>query len=292
MKHNAKPDLMYLKPKNEAMVAEYPAEKRFVSRVEYPKEGGILTWFHNERYPEKQLVYPDMFAVLNPVKRSVLVPIRLLKNSRLAQLFFVLMFILPGGAYLRKLLFILYTDTFHAGLQLVALKPDYYCTAMREVHRAGHTYISNNNLNFKREDIWKVGLKGHLPHETAVFFFCLFFEYDNAYRYRFQDIAGIFSKESFLKNPKQEVKRVINEYKKRELIDSVARNIGFLQNAILFLLTIPKIKRHIVGFIKELDVEKLRLDDCDRYWSYHRLDYNVEGMDLIDRMRRKSLMKL
>jgi hypothetical protein len=43
--YKPQPNLMVLKPKSEAMLGEFPAEKRFVSEVKYPEEGGILSYF-------------------------------------------------------------------------------------------------------------------------------------------------------------------------------------------------------------------------------------------------------
>ena len=265
----SQPNIMYLKPKSEAMRVEYPAEKRFVSKIEYPKEGGILSWFEGERYPEKQLVYPEMFAILNPVKRFPINSLKLLKNSRLAVFLVILGSILPGCRKLKRMALEMVIDMFWCGLHYVALQPNYYCRSAREIRRTALPYFKNIRLL-----------------DTL----CLVWEYDNAYRCRFQDFFGILNQANFLLNPRRELKRTIIEYKKRELSHSISQKfkmIDFAINAIIFFYG-KKIKR----FIEDLDFEKVRMDIGDRYWTYHRLDYNVDGLDLIERMRKKSLMKL
>lgn len=266
--------IMILKPKEEAMMASYPAEERFVRKVEYPPEGGILSWFHGERYPEKQLVYPEMFGVLNPIKRGIMNAIRLLKDSHLAKFLLILSVIFPGGKKLRERILIYYADMVWCGLCQVALKPEYLCQSARELRRAALTVVEGS----KMKGTW----------EQIINTICLIWEYDNAYRCRAQDAAGIIDKEKFLERPIKEIKRTFEIYSKRDLILKEKNNLVKW----LFLIICLVKKKTAIAFMRELDLEKLKMDVGDRYWTYHRTDYNVDGLDLIDRMRKRSLMRL
>lgn len=264
--------LMYLKPKGEIMREALPAMKRVTKKVEYLKGGGVLTWFYGEPYPQKQLVYPEMFAILNPVKRVVPNFFRLLKKGLLIKFLAGLCFILPGGKKLRINLFKTYVDIFWSGLAIVAFKPEHYCKSAKEVRRA----------------LLKV-----LPQEEyierLVDMFCLFWEYDDAYRVRFQDWFHILDQEKFLMNPNKELKRAFQIYLKREL--AIKEKANFFKWLPLALY-VPKYRRIAKEFIAELDFSKVRMDEGDFYWSLNRTDYDTQGLNLETRMRKRALMKL
>lgn len=264
-----KSNILIIKPKSEAMVADYPTEKRIVEKIVYPENGGILSYFFNHKFPEKQLVYPEMFVGLNIFKRSLMNSIHLLKQSHLIKLLLIL--ILPFRK-LKQRIIESYVNMFWAGLNLVALKPNYYCDAGRELRRVLITLTNNPS------------------YLTLIEMGLLFFEYDNAYRYRIQDFAGIINKNLFLNNPTEELKHSIKEYKKREFILEEKVN---LFKYIYLLFYIPKYKNLAKQFIRELDLERVKLSTEDRYWCYHRLDYDFDGLELLARMdKRKEWMGL
>lgn len=274
--YKPQPNLMVLKPKSEAMLGEFPAEKRFVSEVKYPEEGGILSYFQNEKYPEKQLVYPEIFGFLNPFKRSLLFFAKL-SDSFLGKIFIIFFLIFTLNKKIANKLFSLYVDMFWSGWSVVGINTQYYCVAARELYRAG--------LVFCGEDETKKRLLSMLV---------AFFECDNAYRYRIQDFFGILDKDSFIKNPSGEITRAINEFYLREQLGKswLDGKIKLIIIFVKFLVHIPKYKKLLISIISEIDFNKIRLDQGDRYWCYHRTDYNADGLDLIDRMRKRALMKL
>lgn len=266
--------IMALKPKSEALMGSFPTEQRFVRDVQYPPEGGIESFFHNEKYPEKQLVYPEVFGYLNPFKKSFLLPFRILKN-KLGWMLVLWSLVLFLNKKFRKLVFKEYVEMWWSGWMVIGFTPAYFCVACRELARAGLTFAG-----------------GGREKERFVYMLVGIFECDNAYRYRMQDVAGIIDKEKFLAAPIKETKRVIAEYEKRELLEVVKNKVGMMKWFIFGALCLPGIRKMARAFFKEVDLEKVKPDAGDKYWSYHRLDYNFDGLDLIDRMRRKSLMKL
>ena len=85
-------------------------------------------------------------------------------------------------------------------------------------------------------------------------------EFDNAYRYRAQDILGEIEK---LNNPRKEIKRLFKIYSKRELLErgnlewgarAKIRKILLLRH----LLLLPKIKRAFKAALKEIDLKKIK----------------------------------
>lgn len=285
------PNLMVLKPKSEAMLGRYPAEKRFVTEVKYPKDGGILSYFQNEKYPEKQLVYPEIFGFLNPFKRSLTFVLNISKGI-VGKIFLVCFVLCIVNKKFRRAVFNRYSEMFWNGWYVVGIEDKYFCPAARELLRVGLEFVEDNRMcancgECKNCEDYRAGTR-----------FCLmvaaFVECDNAYRYRVQDFFGILDKEKFLINPKLEFSRAINEFKNREQIGKqwLEGKIGGLVKVFNLLLHIPKFKELIITFFEKIDFKKVRLDQGDRYWCYHRTDYNADGLDLIDRMRKRSLMRL
>lgn len=268
--------LMYLKPKGDVMRESVPTEQRFVKKVDYLKEGGILTWFFAEKYPEKQLVYPEMFAVLNPLKKTIPALLRVIKENTLAKILLVLMLIVPGARRLRLLCIKAFTDIFWSGLRFVALQPSHLCPSAKEVRRTLLEIFKDHPDQILVEQLTDC--------------VALFWEYDNAYRYRGQDVAGIVQKEAFLTNPAKELGRVFDEYIKREL--EIKGKAKMFKNVAVIFMYIPKYRTLAKQFMSVVNLEKLKLDEGDRYWCYHRTDYNADGLTIYQRLRKRSLMKL
>ena len=269
------PNLMILKPKSEAMLGRYSAEQRYVSDVKYPPEGGILSYFTNERFPEKQLVYPEIFGFLNPFKRSMTFLPSIL-SSMLGKIVVFLFLIFCLNKKFRKLIVERYTEMFWSGWYVVGIEHQYFCTAARELRRSAIAQMPSKNLYIER----------------LITMVVAFFECDNAYRYRMQDFFGIVNKNKLLLNPSKEITRALNEFSKREQNgqDWLSGKIAGLVSLFKILILIPKYKKLFLSFITELDFDKVRLDIMDRYWCYHRTDYNADGLDLIDRMKKRQLL--
>lgn len=266
---------MYLKPKGDIMRETVPAINRMAKEVKYPKGGGVLTYFWNEKFPEKQLVYPEMFAILNPIKRTIPVFLRLLKESHLAKFLFALSFILPGAKKLRGLVLKHFAGTAWCGLRFVAFLPEHYCPSGKELRRALIAVFPG---------------KGHV--EELIDIACLFWEYDNAYRCFGQDVAGIINKEAFLAHPAKEAKRVADEFLRRIVDKNIVLKAKPFTKLAPLVMYIPKYRKLARRIVAEIDFEKVKMDLGDRYWTYPRTDYNVDGMCLVDRMMKRQLMKL
>lgn len=264
--------LMYIKPKGDIMREDCPTEKRFTKRVDYLKSGGVETWFWGEKYPEKQLVYPEMFAVLNPMKKSLAKIVTILRQSHAAKLGVVLLL----SKKLRSVLFHEWVNIFWSGLRFMAFLPQHYCISGRELRRA---LVATFPITDPQV-------------EQAIDCLCLFWEYDNAYRCRGQDLFAIINKEAFIKQPLRETRRVLDECIKRETDVNCRAKVVQLKPLALLVMCLPKYRKLARKFIAGCDFEKMKMDAADRYWTLHRSDYNIEGLSLEERMLKRHLMKL
>lgn len=112
-------------------------------------------------------------------------------------------------------------------------------------------------------------------------------EYDNAYRLRVLDLGTETSKEKLLRNPRREMKRLVNLLSKREVLlgDDVSNKVKRIVSIISWMLFIPKYRRAFKYAIYMADWEKMTFDNTDKYWACLRTDYDFFGMSYNDRIK-------
>lgn len=116
------------------------------------------------------------------------------------------------------------------------------------------------------------------------------FEYDNAYRYRLQDIFQETTKQKLV--TRKEWKRLAYLLYERDDIESrksggdrrVGKQFKIVVGFLSLFLYIPKLKRSLRKAIQSANWNAFLMDDGDYYWSYFRLDYNFGGLDYDQRM--------
>ncbi len=119
--------------------------------------------------------------------------------------------------------------------------------------------------------------------------FCLVFgsliEYDNAYRYRLEDIFTETSKKALQENPRREISRLIKLYCSREKDWGVAMKFRTISMLTTSLFWVPRVRKAFTKALEGCDFERLQLDDIDRYWCKVRNDYDFFGETYEYRMR-------
>lgn len=118
------------------------------------------------------------------------------------------------------------------------------------------------------KELKKVLPKNHIGELVAMTFM-----FDNAYRLRLQDWAGILDQETLTKKP---LRHILDGLRK-----VMHREVGFVQQkkyrsviiwVALMLLWPPMRKK-----VRSIDLQKMRYDEADLYWTGRRTDYNVNG---------------
>jgi hypothetical protein len=148
-----------------------------------------------------------------------------------------------------------------------------YCTAVQEV--AYHAAVQF----------------GH-THEKIIHIIAMIFEFDTAYRYRVQDLAGELNAANFEKKPFRELLRIFSIVSRRERSGGINWNKWFLF-AIpcgLILVFKPRIKQAVVQLFRAIDWEKVRLDETDWYFVCAKVDYDYGGVSLPHRMAQRAAM--
>lgn len=102
-------------------------------------------------------------------------------------------------------------------------------------------------------------------------------EKDDAYRYRLQDIFSESSKEVLIKEPAKEIKRLIKIYLDRENPDTASKVKKLLYAS--YLLYIPKYRRAFSNALSQIDYERFKLDNSDKFWCLPQFSYRFMGLN-------------
>lgn len=242
--------------------------------VEYPDDQAILAYYVGMKYPVKGLPYEEACNAVNIVKRMAMVYTAFAnKDMLLPALGFAL---LPYKRKLRQLSRMLETFVRLAEWPLTPyyLKEQYYCKTAKELLYLVRTFLT------------KLGIDEQLANRVGQVV-AMFMEYDNAYRYRVQDILSETTKERLLKHPITELKRLIAIFNEREQSTELA-TVGGKFNAVFRMLSFafyhPKFKAAFTDALQASQFSNLQFDEADRHHCLNRNDYQFFGQTIEQRM--------
>lgn len=115
-------------------------------------------------------------------------------------------------------------------------------------------------------------------------------EFDNAYRYRIQDMFGAVDMELFLYNPSKWIKKALEIYTERELTNKNDINFGargkiLKMEFLVKILWIPKIKKAWKKAASEITYGNICFGDDDRFHISYWVGYNFEGKTFEQRFK-------
>ena len=97
-------------------------------------------------------------------------------------------------------------------------------------------------------------------------------EFDQAYRFRMQDMMGQTTVEAMTKNPSKELERLLMINRVRDR--SVGDKISYYGKVLVWLLKIPTYKKAFIYSIKLNGVKHAQFDENDKYWAALKTDYH------------------
>lgn len=272
------PDYVFkYRNKNRVAPAQEVMESRqamFVfERMEYPESGGQFAYFKDVPYPAKGHPFPEAIYAMNFVKRF----------SRNAVMGFAkkdmwkegLGFILSSKKNKIKKItrFLdLYNDIAKKVVAPYILEERYLSTCAREI------------LVFLNSFLIKLGISDSVAHEFAETFACQI-DYDNAYRFRIEDIMSETTGELFIENPAREMKKLAKLLQVRDTTGGSLGRVDTTLEVFSYLMWVPRIKRAFVESIRESNFWNFQLDEADRYHVLLWADYNFLGKTLEERLK-------
>lgn len=257
--------------------AETPLNKIAIS-ADFPVTGGTYVYHQGDKFPTKGWPFKEAVFATNTVKRAILNLIRFAGSSP-ARYFLGLFLFLPSFIQ-RKIMkkamqeFADYTYIVFTNWN-VLIKPNFMCDIGREVSRVG---------------LQMAGLD--IPSQRLVKALCMILEYDDAYRYRIQDLMGELNVVDMKKDPAKELSRLLDIAIARDpagINEQAGTGFKFnvVKNIIPFMVRLPGVKETINTFFQYANVEKMKLDDIDFYRCLLWGDYEFGGISFAKRLEMR-----
>lgn len=256
-------------------------------RVEYPETGGIFKYNLGCKYPEKGFPTLERIGMVNFAKKATLTLIMPIVTKDLA----LPLIVFAALPYKRKIAVVERYLSSYVRLLDEVLSPCYlqekrYMVFCQELRRFLDQFFIN------------LGISPELADKTAKAFVTLI-EYDNAYRFRIEDLFSETSALELSENPSKTIKRLLAIYVRREnpafnkqgfgddyiLGSGIGSRFKSFAQLLSFLLRIPKVNKAFRNALFSIDFSKLQLDDADRYYCLIRSDYSFFGLDLDTRIQ-------
>jgi len=119
-------------------------------------------------------------------------------------------------------------------------------------------------------------------------FIALFLEYDNAYRFRLQDILVLKSNVAARKNIKKEVSRLFDILIERETSGPQAEKWEKTRKIILLLLRLKIFREYFTSILINIHPAEVMIDENDWYFCLRRKSFNFKGKTLEERLKIKD----
>lgn len=249
------------------IIPELPSEKpqdvNPLLKVEFPEAGGILTYMGKHEYPFKGFPYFEFVDKIDYIKKSLRGTLSSFFHSLKARPKWQLIFLasVPWlfGDFMQSQLY-----TYHRMVERFRIKPERYCDAIRELHRSMST--EREELLSKREN--RIRLR-----DLA----CMFLEFDNAYRFRFQDIIVELDKEALSANAVKEILRLTELMISREQTQEIKDTWSLLKFYLPWYLRFNSELRESITFVlTELNLQAVALSIEDEHYCKERKDYKFK----------------
>lgn len=246
--------------------SETPKDVHALTYVEFPEQGGVLTFMEGYEEPYKGFPFHEFVDKIDSLKklsRGVLSSLfHSLKRRNKFQVALLLLVPWLFNDLLRGTIY-----AFHRIIIRFKIKELRYCDAVREVYRA-------MSVGFPQETQAEAEMR-HMVRDLL----CMILENDNAYRFRFQDIIAELDKDALTRNPSKELVRLLSLMQTREKGQDVRDTWTLLKTFLpMYLLVNPQVRRAIVRMLCELDLEKIKLAKEDIFYCKPRTDYQFGFM--------------
>lgn len=247
--------------------SEVPTDINPLEKVEFPEKGGVLTYMGGHEHPYKGFPFFEMVDKIDTIKKIQRATLSSLYHSlkKRNKLTLVPLILVPWlfGDIVKA-----YIQTFHRLIMRFKIKNERYCDAMRELNRAFSIefYGESDESKEMRLQIRDI--------------MCMFLEFDNAYRFRFQDVIVEIDRDQLKKNPAKEIVRLLELMSSREKTQEVKDTWKLVRYFLpLYLRFNKSLKKSVIAVLVGLDLEKVKLSIEDRHYCEKRKDYQFGFMN-------------
>lgn len=215
----------------------------------------ISTRYQGMEYAEKTCPLAECIAAVNIVKRLIMT---ILKLSP----FFTPLLVFSLNKSFRNKLFDAFNDIGMKAMGGFILNPQFMSPMARELQ----IFI----------DYFLKGLDINNSLQTAEILSNII-DYDNAYRYRLQDLFNETNKEELRKT--KTIKKLLEIESQREAQHGimVSRKFKLFSNVLTIFLYIPKVRKSFNNALDKIEYKNLLPDEQDKFWMCVRKGYNFFG---------------
>lgn len=236
-----------------------------LDHFEYTPFKGVLTYIKGAQHPKKGFPTPEAVWAVNQVKVVMREALYLFNTKA-----FVVGFLFTFGkkSFVERVInsYITIADR---SLKPYYFKEEYLCPTARGA--------GNTTLLF----LVKMGFDQKVASDFSRIIAHVF-EYDDAYRYRLQDIASALSDVTFKEDISFEIKRLLSIYRMRESNDIIYGKVRSLVKIVLMALKVKKVKETLCEAVL-FGIHDMRYDEADLYWVAMRGDYLFNGLTYEER---------
>ena len=236
--------------------------KQTITRVLFPEEGGVITYFDKLEHPAKGFCYGETVETVDEAKKTMMSFLtglfESISKSKLRTILFVLVFRKQFETMAKRMVVQL-----DYRMRRVRQKPERYCICAREFYR-----VFNLMATWYPKYVKEI--------ESFRNIWCMILEYDDAYRYTLQDVLVEFNRESGKKDVVGEIKKILDLTLER---DNRGLFVKFSQiRKMLFLLNFKKdIKTMVERFFLAIDLDRIRMDEDDKFHARYKENYDWDA---------------
>ena len=252
--------------------SEAPKDVSALTKVEFLEEGGVLTWMEGHEYPYKGFPFYEFVDRIDYMKK--------LTRSFLSGLYHsfkpirkVWILTLIPSIWVSKILLRAIIYTFYRMIERFRIKSHRYCKSVRELYRA-----------FTYEDPSEKSQDTQLRLQLRDLM-CMILEFDNAYRYRFQDIMEDLDILVIKEKPLNEIIRLFDIMSSREKTQEIKDTWTLIKSFVYYYVKYDKsLLKILANTLYRINTEKAILDEGDRHYCEKRTDYNFKHYDVSKRI--------
>lgn len=246
-------------------------------RAEYIEGEGNFVYYYGVPFPSKTVAPVEAIHAVAGAKRLALNAMRFLSSRDALVPMLSLAFIgkkRRGRLLTNSLNY--FNDIADMMITPYYLEDGYYCKLVKELRKFTETLFI------------KLGVEKATAEKTAEIA-GTFFEYDNAYRFRPQDLAGETTMDALLENLPKEIDRLLAIQSERETVpiggQEVVKRFKSIAKIMKIAWKIPHLRKIIRNCLKEVNLENCKMDEGDIYHTILYGDYNVKGKPLEERLK-------
>lgn len=243
------------------LASEIPPEndRNPLIKVEFPEEGGVLTYMEGYDFPYRGFPYFEIVEKIDVIKKIAKASLSGLYHS-LKRRRLMLLTLIPAILVFRDLM-TAGVYTFYRLIERFKIKKTRMSRCMRALHQAFSDTVSEDTRVQELSDMLRDLI-------------CNTLEFDNAYRFRAQDLVEALDRKRLEQSPIQELLRLLTLAQSRETTQEIRDTWKLIKLFVSFYLRFDrKLLKLFQSVLLNLNVEQFKLTPEDTQFCVKRKDY-------------------